>query len=123
MAVLSGLFLLQLKAVGWKTRIVCYRIRPIDNKLEELMKIGILVGREGTFPQALIDEINHRNKGVTAEYFTIGGVRMAAKVEYDTIIDRISHEIPFYRAFLKRAVFGGTKGMNNRFWGAAVGRF
>jgi len=59
------------------------------------MKIGILVGREGTFPQALINEINGRNAGVTAEYMTIGGVRMAEKPEYDTIIDRISHEIPF----------------------------
>ncbi|MEN3333988.1 MAG: hypothetical protein V7641_3353 [Blastocatellia bacterium] len=87
------------------------------------MKIGILVGREGTFPQALINEINRRNAGVTAEYVTVGGVRMAAKVEYDTIVDRISHEIPFYRAFLKTAVLGGTKVINNPFWWTADDKF
>jgi hypothetical protein len=87
------------------------------------MKIGILVGREGTFPQALINEINRRNAGVTAEYVTIGGVRMAAKVEYDTIVDRISHEIPFYRAFLKTVVLGGTKVINNPFWWTADDKF
>ena len=45
------------------------------------MKIGILVGREGTFPQALINEINGRNAGVTAEYIKLGGVRMASNSE------------------------------------------
>jgi len=87
------------------------------------MKIGILVGREGTFPQALINEINGRDAGVTAEYVKLGGVRMAAEVEYDTIIDRISHEIPFYRAFLKTAVLAGTKVINNPFWWAADDKF
>jgi hypothetical protein len=87
------------------------------------MKIGILVGREGTFPQALINEINGRNAGVTAEYMTIGGVRMAEKSEYDTIVDRISHEIPFYRAFLKSAVLGGAKVINNPFWWTADDKF
>src|SRR2546421_3672646 len=83
------------------------------------MKIGILVGREGTFPQALINEINGRNAGVIAEYVKIGGVRMATQVEYDTIVDRISHEIPFYRAFLKTAVLAGTKGIHNPLWWTA----
>jgi hypothetical protein len=91
--------------------------------MEEPMKIGILVGREGTFPQALINEINRRQAGVTAEYVTVGGVRMAARVEYDTIIDRISHEIPFYRAYLKTAVLGGTKVINNPFWWTADDKF
>ncbi|MFL6275449.1 MAG: RimK family alpha-L-glutamate ligase [Blastocatellia bacterium] len=87
------------------------------------MKIGILVGREGTFPQALISEINGRNAGVTAEYVKLGGVRMAAPLEYDTIVDRISHEIPFYRAFLKSAVLAGTKVLNNPFWWTADDKF
>ena len=87
------------------------------------MKIGILVGREGTFPQALINEINGRNADVTAEYVKIGGVRMATQVEYDTIVDRISHEIPFYRAFLKTAVLAGTKVINNPFWWTADDKF
>jgi hypothetical protein len=87
------------------------------------MKIGILVGREGTFPQALINEINQRQAGVTAEYITVGGVRMATELEYDVIIDRISHEIPFYRAFLKTAVLAGAKVINNPFWWSADDKF
>ena len=87
------------------------------------MKIGVLVGREGTFPQSLINEINRRNKGVTAEYVKLGGVQMAEKCEYDVIIDRISHEIPFYRAYLKSAVLSGVKVINNPFWWAADDKF
>lgn len=87
------------------------------------MKIGVLVGREGTFPQSLINEINRRNKGVTAEYVKLGGVRMAEKCEYDVIVDRISHEIPFYRAYLKSAVLSGVKVINNPFWWTADDKF
>ena len=87
------------------------------------MKIGILVGREGTFPQALISEINNRNAGVSAEYIKLGGVRMAEPCPYDTIIDRISHDVPFYRAYLKSAVLAGAKVINNPFWWNADDKF
>jgi len=87
------------------------------------MKIGLLVGREGTFPQALIAEINARNAGVTAEYVKLGGVHMAEKCKYDVIVDRISHEIPFYRAYLKSAVLSGAKVINNPFWWTADDKF
>ena len=87
------------------------------------MKIGILVGREATFPPALIDEINSRGAGVTAEYIKLGGVRMAEPCEYRVIIDRISHEIPFYRAYLKNAVLSGTIVVNNPFWWTADDKF
>jgi hypothetical protein len=88
-----------------------------------MMKIGLLVGREGTFPQALINEINRRQKNVAAEYVKLGGVRMAEKCEYDVIVDRISHEIPFYRAYLKSAVLSGAKVINNPFWWTADDKF
>ncbi|MCI0488817.1 MAG: hypothetical protein L0229_19675 [Blastocatellia bacterium] len=87
------------------------------------MKIGILVGREGTFPQALINEINNRQAGVTAEYIMLGGVRMAERCSYDVIVDRISHEVPFYRAYLKSAVLSGAKVINNPFWWTADDKF
>jgi hypothetical protein len=87
------------------------------------MKIGLLVGREGTFPQALINEINGRQNGVVAEYVRVGGVRMTEPSPYDVIIDRISHEIPFYRAYLKSAVLSGVKVINNPFWWTADDKF
>lgn len=88
-----------------------------------MKKIGILVGREQTFPPALIQEINNRNAGVEAEYIKLGGIRMAEKCEYDVIIDRISHDIPFYRSFLKTAVLAGAKVINNPFWWTADDKF
>lgn len=87
------------------------------------MKIGLLVGREATFPIALLNEINNRKAGVTAEFIKIGGVQMAEKCPYDVIVDRISHEIPFYRAYLKSAVLSGVKVLNNPFWWTADDKF
>lgn len=87
------------------------------------MKIGILVGMENTFPPALIEKINGMNAGVTAEYIKIGGVKMGEATEYRVIFDRISHEIPFYRSYLKNAVLNGTTVVNNPFWWSADEKF
>ncbi|HMW02646.1 MAG TPA: hypothetical protein PKE58_21085, partial [Acidobacteriota bacterium] len=83
------------------------------------MKVGILVGRENTFPPALIERINSSGTGVTAEYVNIGGVRMDGPCPYKVIVDRISHEIPFYRAYLKNAALCGAIIVNNPFWWSA----
>ncbi|HWQ32889.1 MAG TPA: hypothetical protein VNQ79_08540 [Blastocatellia bacterium] len=88
------------------------------------MKIGILVGMENTFPPALIEKINSMNAGVTAEYLKIGGIKAEDQSsEYRLIFDRISHEIPYYRAFLKKAVLNGTIVVNNPFWWSADDKF
>jgi hypothetical protein len=87
-------------------------------------KVGILVGREKTFPVSLIESINERGGGdVVAEFVKVGGVRLDWSNEYDLIIDRISHEVPFYRAFLKRAALEGTIIINNPFWWSAADKF
>jgi hypothetical protein len=87
------------------------------------MKIGILVGMENTFPPALIEKINNLNAGVTAEYLSIGGIQAEAGNEYRLIFDRISHEIPYYRAYLKHAVLNGAIVVNNPFWWSADDKF
>jgi hypothetical protein len=87
-------------------------------------KVGILVGREQSFPEALIESINKRGQGETiAEFVKVGGLRFDYLRDYDLIIDRISHEIPFYRAFMKRAALEGTIIVNNPFWWAADDKF
>jgi hypothetical protein len=87
-------------------------------------RVGILVGREKTFPQALIDRINARGAGeVEADYVIVGGVTLDETRRYDIIIDRISHEVPFYRAFLKRCALEGTQIINNPFWWSADDKF
>lgn len=88
-----------------------------------IKKIGILVGRENTWPDAFIAEVHRRNEGVTAEFVKLGGTHMAAPCPYDVIVDRISHEIPYYRAFLKTAMMDGAIVINNPFWWSADDKF
>jgi hypothetical protein len=86
--------------------------------------VGILVGREVTFPQAIIESINEKGKGkVTAEMVKVGGIRLDEEKRYDVIIDRISHEVPFYRAMLKRFALEGAHIINNPFWWSADDKF
>lgn len=86
-------------------------------------KIGILVGREWSWPPAFIEEVNRRNEGVIAEFVKLSGTHMAEPCEYAVIIDRISHEISYYRTFLKNAVLAGTVVVNNPFWWSADDKF
>ena len=87
-------------------------------------KIGIIFGQENTFPAAVVDRINQKKvPGVTAEFVKLGGVKMADPSGYRVIIDRISHDIPFYRAYLKNAALTGTIVINNPFWWTADDKF
>ncbi|MFN8358289.1 MAG: hypothetical protein U0264_00100 [Candidatus Kapaibacterium sp.] len=86
--------------------------------------IGILFGMESTFPPALVERINSMNvDGISAEFVKVGGVKMADLMKYDVILDRISQDIPFYRAILKNAALGGTRVVNNPFWWSADDKF
>src|SRR5687767_530968 len=84
-----------------------------------IVKVGLMVGREWSFPPAFIEEVNRRDADVVAEFVSLGGTRQDEPREYDVIIDRISHEVPFYRSYLKHAVLQGTTVVNNPFmWSA-----
>jgi hypothetical protein len=87
-------------------------------------KIGVMFGMENTFPPALVEKINSMKvEGVTAEFVKLGGVKMAEPSGYRVIIDRISQDIPFYRAYLKNAALSGTIVINNPFWWTADDKF
>jgi glutathione synthase/RimK-type ligase-like ATP-grasp enzyme len=89
-----------------------------------MKKIGIIFGMENTFPPAVVEKINAMNvDGITAEFIKLGGVKMAEPSGYRVIIDRISHDIPFYRAYLKNAALTGTTVINNPFWWTADDKF
>ncbi|GGG80925.1 ATP-grasp domain-containing protein [Edaphobacter dinghuensis] len=89
-----------------------------------MKKIGVLFGVENTFPGALVDRINSMElEDIRAEFVHVGGVQMATPSGYDVIVDRISHEMPFYRAWLKNAVLGGAQVINNPFWWSADDKF
>jgi hypothetical protein len=89
-----------------------------------MKKIGVLFGMENTFPGALVERINSmETAGISAEFVKIGAVEMAAPCGYSVIVDRISHDMPFYRAYLKNAALTGTQIINNPFWWSADDKF
>ena len=93
-----------------------------------MKKIGILFGQENTFPQAFINRVNEKIaaqgiKDMMAEAVLIDTVEQAKSDEYAVIIDRISQDVPFYRAYLKNAAITGTAVINNPFWWSADEKF
>jgi glutathione synthase/RimK-type ligase-like ATP-grasp enzyme len=87
-------------------------------------KVGILFGMEDTFPWAFIDKVNELGNGkVIAEPVLIDKVQQGIDYGYHVIIDRISQEVPFYRAYLKNAALMGTAVINNPFWWSADEKF
>src|SRR5579871_6748425 len=79
---------------------------------------------ENTFPPAVVEKINSmRVDDVVAEFVLVGGIRMDEPKKYDVIIDRISQDIQFYRAYLKNAALQGTIVVNNPFWWTADDKF
>jgi len=87
------------------------------------LKIGLLVGREWSWPPKFIEEVQRLDAGVTAEYVKLGGTRMNEPCPYAVLIDRISHEVPYYRSYLKNAVLQGATVVNNPFMWSADDKF
>jgi glutathione synthase/RimK-type ligase-like ATP-grasp enzyme len=89
-----------------------------------MKKIGVLFGQERSFPMAFIERVNSKNvDGVIAEPVRIDKVVQGNSDEYAVIVDRISQDVPFYRAFLKNAAISGTAVINNPFWWSADEKF
>jgi hypothetical protein len=87
------------------------------------LKVGLLVGREWSFPPALIEEMRRRDAGVEVELVKLGGTAMDEPCPYSVLIDRISHEVPYYRSYLKHAVLQGVTVVNNPFMWTADDKF
>src|SRR5712692_8071871 len=89
-----------------------------------MKRIGILFGQERAFPLALIERINHSGAaGVVAEPMKVGGVSLETPKVYDLVLDRISQDVPFYRAILKKSAADGTIVVNDPFWWSADDKF
>ncbi|MCI0437244.1 MAG: hypothetical protein L0271_26945 [Gemmatimonadetes bacterium] len=87
------------------------------------LRVGLLVGREWSFPPAFIEEVNGRDQGVVAEYVRLGGTAFDDPCPWAVVIDRISHEVPYYRTWLKHAVLQGVTVVNNPFMWTADDKF
>ncbi len=89
-----------------------------------MKKIGMLHGKERSFPEAFVQRVNSKNiDGIIAEAVTIDKVMQGEATEYAVIFDRISQDVPFYRSYLKNAALCGTTVINNPFWWSADEKF
>src|SRR5437660_10748443 len=87
--------------------------------------VGLLIGRENTFPGPFIETVNRKGatQGVRAEMATLGGAREIEPQRYAVMVDRISHEVPYYPAHLKSAVLQGPVVVNEPVWSEAAEMF
>jgi hypothetical protein len=87
--------------------------------------VGLLFGMERTFPEALRERIIALGKrdGVSAEFCDLDFCRMDEPQRYAVVLDRISHDVPYYRALLKNMMLAGTHVVNNPFWASADEKF
>jgi glutathione synthase/RimK-type ligase-like ATP-grasp enzyme len=87
------------------------------------LQVGLLVGRERSFPDALIAEVSRRDAGVAVSYAQIDTTSIDRPPPYDVLIDRISHEVTSYQPVLKLCVLAGSRVVNNPFWRIADDKF
>lgn len=89
-----------------------------------MKKIGILFGKERSFPEAFVERVNSKKiPDIIAEPVHIKKAIQGEPTGYAVIIDRISQDIPFYRTWLKNAALTGTAVINNPFWWSADDKY
>lgn len=90
---------------------------------ENPRRIGILIGQEQDWPEAFMAAINDNLENVTAELVKISGTFLDNECPYTVILDRISNEVPYYRAYLKFVALQGCHIINNPFTWSADSKF
>ena len=89
-----------------------------------MKKIGVLHGKERSFPEAFVARVNSKNiEGITAEPVRIDKAMQGVDSGYAVIFDRISQDVPFYRTWLKNAAVTGCAVINNPFWWSADDKY
>ena len=89
-----------------------------------MKKIGILYGKERSFPEAFVARVNSKSvAGIIAESVRIEKALQGQPTGYAVIIDRISQDVPFYRTWLKNEAVTGTAVINNPFWWSADDKY
>ncbi|MGH9579121.1 MAG: hypothetical protein ACRD3R_16905, partial [Terriglobales bacterium] len=80
-----------------------------------MVKVGLMCGRESSFPPAFVERVTALGKkdGVAGEMVRLHGTKMGEPAAYRVIVDRLSHEVAYYRGYLKHAVLEGTYVINN----------
>ena len=69
--------------------------------------VGFIIGREKEMPDAVMGILNDQHGDIAAELVKLGGTFLGEPVPYDVIIDRMSHEIPYYHSYVEYAALKG----------------
>lgn len=86
-------------------------------------KVGLLVGRARTFPEALMAQVAGRRPDVEIGHAQIDATLHDQPLGYDVIVDLVSHDVPCYQPVLKQAVLFGTRVINDPFRRIAYDKF
>lgn len=86
-------------------------------------RVGILIGHETEWPDAFLEAVNKSQQNVVAELVQIGGTFVNEPCPYDVIVDRISNETPYYRAYIKFVALNNCYIINNPFTWSADSKF
>ncbi|MGE0494390.1 MAG: RimK family alpha-L-glutamate ligase [Vulcanimicrobiota bacterium] len=78
-----------------------------------MIRVGVISGQE-IFTTTLVEALNAR-PGVQAEFVRLYETHLETPAEYDVLIDRLSHCLEYYQAYLKQAALKGTYVINNPF--------
>ena len=77
--------------------------------------VGFIIGREKEMPDAVMGILNDQHGDIAAELVKLGGTFLGEPVPYDVIIDRMSHEIPYYHSYVEYAAQKGCCVINDPF--------
>lgn len=77
--------------------------------------VGFIIGRENEMPDTVMGILNERHDDIQSEMVKIGGTFLDEPVPYDVIVDRMSHEIPYFRTYVKYAALKGCYIINDPF--------
>ncbi len=89
----------------------------------DIKRIGLIVGSETDWPDAFMAGIQSKDESIRAELVQLGGTFMDHVPPYSLIMDRMSHEVPYYRAYLKYAALHGCTVINDPFTWSADDKF
>jgi hypothetical protein len=70
-----------------------------------------------------MSSVNSSGQPVIAELVKLGGTFFDEQVNYAVLIDRMSHQIPYYRTYMQHAALKGSYVINNPFTWSADSKF
>lgn len=77
-------------------------------------RIGVVTGDDDSFAEKLLERLAEE-RDLEVELASIGGTPERFVCRYDVLVDRMSHRVPHYRAYLKAARTAGTRVINDPF--------